>query len=185
MNKNLRFIFWGLILVFFDFHIGVIEMLPNFIGYILIWKGVDKLKKHDVEFGKSVIYVQIMVGISIMQLGMSLFGLDGSVITMSNIWIIVLEEVGLLITLIIIYYIFKGLYNLEEARVNAQLYNKVRFRWRFYFYSTISAIILESFLLNYEVTFTLLPIAYFFYFIAEVLILLMVRKEGKEFVTLV
>ena len=36
MNK----IFWGLILVFFDFNIGSVSILPAFIGYILIALGM-------------------------------------------------------------------------------------------------------------------------------------------------
>lgn len=185
MNKNFRIILWGLILIFFRVRILSVDILPNFIGYILIWQGLYKMKQHDIEFGKGIIYAQVMVAISILQGSMLWFGIDSSSIIMANMWVIVLEQLGVIIMLVIIYYICKGSYNLEENRMNAQLYNKIKFRWKFYFNSTVAIIIITAFTLNYLGTVMILPIILIVNVFSKVLILFMVRKEGKEFVTLV
>ncbi|WP_404332506.1 hypothetical protein [Mesobacillus maritimus] len=46
LYEGFRKIFWGFILVFLEIHLLIIDILPDPIGYYLIFSGINLLNKH-------------------------------------------------------------------------------------------------------------------------------------------
>lgn len=72
MKSAINKLFWGFILIFFNINIGRFDLLPNFIGYIVIINGLVDLKKLSDEdeiikvFNIGTILGSVMVVISIL-----------------------------------------------------------------------------------------------------------------------
>lgn len=55
MNSNLNKIFWGIVIANFDLNINGINILPDFLGWILIAYGLSNFRYEDVKFDNNYI----------------------------------------------------------------------------------------------------------------------------------
>lgn len=168
-------LFWGL-LFFFDLRINGFDILPNFIGYILIYNGLKKLSDRNVNFksAKSIAFPLIFLSIpGIYQIQTSAYA------AFSSPSIIFSAAIGIILTIlniILIYRICMGIAEEAGKRMNSELEAKAILRWKLY--------------MTYCITFTLLffiPILLvvlfipLFIFCVIVLILLMsLMKEASN-----
>ncbi len=61
-------IFWGLIFVLLDFNVGRFDIIPDFVGYVLIALGIGELMKHgyrSLEREQKLTYVMIVISLAI------------------------------------------------------------------------------------------------------------------------
>lgn len=45
MNNGYKKIFWGFVFATFHINLGAIQIVPTFIGYIIIYLGIEKIAK--------------------------------------------------------------------------------------------------------------------------------------------
>ncbi len=124
-------LFWGFIFLF-DFRIGGLDILPDFVGYILFYQGLSILEERNEYFAKAKKFAFPLIFISILdvfqitvqfnELYNSPFGLLG----------VVMGLVLLIISMLLVYNICYGI--AEEARLinDSELELKAMNRWKLY-----------------------------------------------------
>jgi hypothetical protein len=110
-----RYIFIGLILNFLDFNVNFgssnIELLPDFVGYILMYQGMKELSGDSEWFRKLPSFTIAMAIYSGIIFVLELFGMS----TESSIWLfIILGIISQIISLYIIYEIIMGIMDMER-----------------------------------------------------------------------
>ncbi|NLK29031.1 MAG: hypothetical protein GX306_11930 [Clostridiales bacterium] len=111
----MRYIFIGLILNFLDFNVNFgssnIELLPDFVGYILMYQGMKELSGDSEWFRKLPSFTIAMAIYSGIIFVLELFGMS----TESSIWLfIILGIISQIISLYIIYGIIMGIMDMER-----------------------------------------------------------------------
>lgn len=66
--NGLNNIFWGFILIFLDFNINNFDILPDFLGFIIILVGISKLASLSIYFVKAKLFAVISLILSIVNL---------------------------------------------------------------------------------------------------------------------
>lgn len=64
--RPLKLVAWGLLVVFVDVHLGGPDLVPDFIGWLLVIVGLSKLRPLDRAFGTAVIAAAAEVAISLL-----------------------------------------------------------------------------------------------------------------------
>lgn len=107
-------IFWGFLLTFLDFNFTadtvIIGLLPDFIGYFLIAKGLSSLGNRSQFFTKAQPLANGMIVYSAILYVLDLFGISGSLGLLGAILGVISTIVGLCIS----YYIIQGILDLER-----------------------------------------------------------------------
>jgi hypothetical protein len=142
-------LFWGMIFVIFNINIGIINLLPNFIGYILIFSGLSILSaQHSIyEKGKTpAVILTIITAKDIVNLGNANI-LSGQY-PMDNLWFSAIGMVESLINLYLIFIICKGIYLLAEGRGLTELRNSAKERFLFYLGISVVYHLFNAFSMN-------------------------------------
>ncbi|MEG0295494.1 MAG: hypothetical protein RR620_02175 [Clostridium sp.] len=169
MSMALNKIFWGVILILLDFNLGVngagFDILPDFIGYIMIAKGFCMIQEY-VDFeeyakkGQQISYLLMgidIIGIiisfmytNINPVEISIWGGEQVVQQEPNFLMMIWGAVILVIGLLLDYYILKVIYIQGEKINNESLVKGSKNYFRFF--STIIAInlILTPFFINFN-----------------------------------
>ena len=116
MESSFSKLFWGLLIVIFDFAINGFDLLPDGIGYLLVAWGCQGLIS-----GSSQFKLAQMLSIALCVLWAVGFLIDGSLSTPFGIVVVV-------INCLMIWYLLGGIVELAEARQNADLASKANHR---------------------------------------------------------
>lgn len=186
MDVHFNRIFWGMILVFFNFNIGPIDVLPNIIGVIMIATALNGLyqTKNEESFKKGEPYGWIMVGFEVVNLVFKFTGYNSMEASNSSVLILLYGQIAALIRIILLYYIFKGIFNLGEKYNNLEISTKAKDRWVLSLICTVAISILIAFGLNFKggILDVLLIIFGGIGFIVNILVMALVRTAAKTFV---
>ncbi|MDA8235589.1 MAG: hypothetical protein M0Z31_12465 [Clostridia bacterium] len=175
-------IFWGFMLVLLDFRIQFFDVVPDFIGYIMIFNGLGKLRGQHNFFGKARTPAFMLIFLSLMDLvqlpGNNL--LENS-ITTQNIWFILLGQVYVIIDLWMAYWICKAVYTLAGEHDLRDIAQRAKYRWYYFLYTSGAGLAFTPFLYNTSRAFLLtwlgllIPMV-----ITKFLIAFLVKGAGKE-----
>lgn len=186
MDGYFNRMFWGMILVFFNFNIGNIDVLPNIIGVIMMATALSGLyeTKGDEAFKKGEPYGWIMVGFEVVNLFFKYTGYSALETANSSILFVIYGQVSAVIRIILLYYILKGIFNLGEKSGNLEISSKAKERWYLSFACMAAFSVLTAFSLNFkngllDGMIVLLGITMF---IVNILVMAIVRKAAKTFV---
>ena len=186
MDVHFNRIFWGMILVFFNFNIGPIDVLPNIIGVIMIATALNGLyqTKNEEAFKTGEPYGWIMVGFEVVNLIFKFSGYNSMEASNSSILILLYGQIAAIIRIILLYYIFKGIFNLGKKYNNPEISTKAKDRWVLSLICTVVISILIAFGLNFKggILDVLLIILGVIGFIVNILVMALVRKAAKTFV---
>lgn len=172
-------IFWGFILVFVNINIGI-DILPDFIGYIIILIGLNSLEKHSSYFSKGKIFAFIFIFYSIPQF----FGMGDQSMT-SNVqpfdwqWLMY-DQVGVILQLILVYYICKGIQEQATMSELTVLAEQAIFRWKLFFVVSASTLLLTPFVLNFDIVQPFIVILLIGYLIVMIIFLHLLRRAYRE-----
>lgn len=72
VRRGFMFLFWGFLLSFLDFRINGLDLLPDFVGYIIISAGLGTLSQWNIQFGKAKFYSLLLIFLSLPDLIVSL-----------------------------------------------------------------------------------------------------------------
>ncbi len=125
-------IFVGYLFIYFHIFINEIDLLPNFLGFILIAAGLSKLADESPYFSKAIPWSVSMIVLSILPHVPILFG-----IPLEGFVSVLVEWVGIAITLYMSYNIVAGVGDLEENKDLNLGYENLNFAWKIHALLTI------------------------------------------------
>ena len=142
-------LFWGFVFVFIRINIGNLDLLPNFIGYFLIYNGVNTLISQHRAFNNARVPALLMCILSIKDVykARPQYFLDTSIITKNILWIFY-DEIGFIIMFYIVFCVVRAIYLLAEERELEELSKNAKNYWRAYFITASASSIINPFLLN-------------------------------------
>lgn len=76
MDKGYHKVFWGLFIATFNINLGIVKILPAFVGWIVISQGIDLLKEQfsTEAFDSAGKFSMLLVLLSLLGGGIALFG---------------------------------------------------------------------------------------------------------------
>ncbi|KAJ51515.1 hypothetical protein BD780_001923 [Clostridium tetanomorphum] len=144
-------LFWGMIFIIFDINLENINILPNFVGYILIYSALNILISQHEIYEKGKIPSMILIILTLKDIvytgkdsllseqfqSINIFGMiTGSIISIINIYLI--------------YIICKGIYYLAIDRGMEKLKNSIEIGWKSYFIIATCMMYSIPFFLNFS-----------------------------------
>ena len=175
-------LFWAMIFITFDINLGPINILPNFIGYMLIYSALNQLQlQHKIyEKGKTCsIILTILTMKDVIHINNDNL-LAGKFIPV-NFSLMALTSVVAIINAYLIYIICKGIYLLCLERGLEELQDSTKNRWKLFLVISIVFIFYIPFSLNMNMQFK--SIAIFIVIInaiAELSIALLFRRAKVQ-----
>jgi len=108
----MSYIFWGYIFVLFDLNLNGLDILPDFIGYALIFAGVHKLSVMSHHFGKARIFAAVMFLIALSEL----ISTDPITVELDIFFVLMMAAniVVMFIPIYLMYLITRGVADLEQ-----------------------------------------------------------------------
>lgn len=146
MEKYYKRIFWGYLLVILDFNLSMtsinIDILPDFIGYIMIGKGLYGLSRIEGTFKKGVNASYILAAVEILKIFVV-----GNVGTASAFIFMIIEST---LWLFVIYSICKGIEN-EGIKYNKEhISDRAKIIWELEFIRTMILMSVSSITFNFN-----------------------------------
>ncbi|MBS6007427.1 MAG: hypothetical protein KIB43_10745 [Clostridium baratii] len=146
MGKYYKKMFWGYLLIFLHFNINMgyksVDILPDFIGYIMIGLALTKLATKEKIFKKGVNASYILAAVGIFNIGIS--------VEMRARYSFAINIFSAIVGLFVTYSICKGIEN-EGIKYNKEdLSNKAKSLWKLEFTKTMLYISLTSIMLNFN-----------------------------------
>lgn len=157
MDKGYQKIFWGLFILSFNITLGIIKILPAFIGWMVILSGINILYEEfkSESFEVAAKYSRYLIALSLVGGALSLFGGP----TINNSIIFTFYPIILMIfELLMAYKVLEGsieylrLENLDEIAIDFE--KNLRTYIVFYVIFTLSFCIALSFNIGYLLTIT-------------------------------
>lgn len=111
MSDNFNKIFWGIIITLFNFNIGWLNILPDFIGYGLMISGLSYLY-NETKYKE----FYIAKNISVIFFILSIIGIFYNMDLMKNMNFInqIISTTGGIIQISLVFYMYSGVINLLE-----------------------------------------------------------------------
>ena len=135
-------LFIGYIFIFFHIKINGIDLLADFIGYILIYRGLCALSDEAEAFRKAKPWTLAMVIVEIIRFADNFIG-----ILPSSAGLIILNLITMIVSIYIMYLVSTGIYQTEQ-RNNLELNSgKILAVWKFQAVFTIASVALAWILL--------------------------------------
>lgn len=145
-------IFWGLILVLLDFRIQNFDILPDFIGYWMIYQGLQALASYNYNFGKAKMYAAPLLVLSITDFFQWQIAIKDLQFSLPAIGFILLFTLITVLNLFMIYYVCKGISEMSLEKNLIELSKRAKHRWQLYLYLNIGLLIIRPiFVLNPQI----------------------------------
>ena len=106
----MKLIFVGLIFIMLELNLGI-NILPDFVGYLLIWKGCNDLGKESPKMAAVRPVALILAGLTAVLYVMVLFKLTAGLGILGN----VIEIVMVLGSLLVVYMLGRGIREIEAV----------------------------------------------------------------------
>ena len=128
-----RKLFWGIMVITFNINLGFLNVLPDFIGYWMIYSALSLLEaQHEIyKKGKPIALLLIVLTLKdIVRVDNSDFLVEAFGI--NPIWAMLLGSLVTLLSLYLIYIMCEGVYQLSAERGCEVLRNNTGFRFKAY-----------------------------------------------------
>ncbi|WP_027623419.1 hypothetical protein [Clostridium lundense] len=142
-------LFWGMIFIIFDINLGTINILPNFIGYMLIYSALNILEKQHEIYKKGKIPAMILTILTLNDIiHTDKNNLLSGEYQSPNFLGMLIGTIVMIISIYLIYIICKGIYYISIERGFDELKESTETRWRFYLGIEILMLFYMPFSLN-------------------------------------
>lgn len=156
-------LFWAMVFITFDMNIGPVNILPNFIGYILIYSALNELQTQHKIYEKGKIPSVILIVLTIKDIiNVSNDNLLSGEFMPPNFWLMALSSVVSIINVYLMYIICKGIYLLCLERGLEELKDNTKNRWIAFLVVSIVFIFYMPFSLNLNIEFKVIMIIFAF-----------------------
>ena len=146
-RRGFLFLMWGFLFVLFDLHIQTVNLLPDFIGYILCIIGLSDLRQTSDFFNRAYYWSFVLLILSLPKV----LGVNFSVtttnpgMTLSRAPMLagiaglamLLFIVNFVLQLLWVFWILQGIKELASQRGNFALEDAADFRWKLYAASVV------------------------------------------------
>jgi len=133
-------IFWGFIFMF-DIRIQGLDILPNFIGYLLMYSGLGKLSPYSSEFGHAKKYSIPLVVLSLFSLFQVQIPIGQGTMNPLSLGLFAVGIITTVLDLLLVYHLCLGIIDLAKDQSKHALQDLAHTRWRAYFLYKIIFII--------------------------------------------
>lgn len=171
-------LFWGIIFITFHINLGNISIPPSFIGYILIYSGLNILESQQQIYKKGKLPAALLTLLTIKDVW---YNQDSNILAngFQNLELptLIIGQITLLMDLYLIYIIFSGIYELCSERGLEEFSQSVKNCWKFCFAVFSISLFCAPFLINLPNDFSIfLIIVILFQIIAYISISIIFRK---------
>ncbi|MFD2114800.1 hypothetical protein ACFSTH_09335 [Paenibacillus yanchengensis] len=137
-----RVIAWGLLLVVLDFNINGFDLLPDWLGYIIIISGCHQLSNQlsYSQFRHANLAAYALLFIYIVNILMLFSATSDSTIGL-------IDGIMSVMMIVFMYYICDGLFHFAQSIQESEFSQAVRRNWLFYFIANLIALISQPLLL--------------------------------------
>lgn len=182
MNEGFSKLFWGFLLVLFEIHFFVIDILPDPIGYLLIYSGNKYLVKEfpiDELANKASVFSIVLLVLSIpdMFIAQTTINQMGHALSYWTISFTVLS----LLKIILVFYCFNIMLEIGNLKNLDELVIKSKNLFKIYMGFMITMHILSPFKMNFSSD-SILIFSFFIMFcvfLLEILFLVYLRRYSK------
>ncbi|RUT33410.1 hypothetical protein EJP77_07110 [Paenibacillus zeisoli] len=183
LSRAFRQLGWGFVFTLFNIFIFGVDILPDFIGYILIALALQEISRRLTFFNKAkwTSYVLIIVSLPEAFQGS---GINLLHVNQNSLQLNLIPAALLLVHTLLVYWIFKALIAVAWTYELRDLRHITAIRGTFYLIVNVSMLILLPFLMNVTLIWaaTLLPICALLSLIAEFLFLRLFYRYAKEYI---
>lgn len=171
-------IFWGFLFMF-DFRIQGFDILPDIVGYFLIYSGLEKLAERNEHFRKARKYALPLAVISILDMYEIKRPLTGT-LDPSTFFFLAIGVIILIINLLMIYHVCSGIAEMARDKNNSELEITATKRWRFYLYVSIATMVFLFLSAGFPPIMAILFIPMFIVSIASLVLLMGLIKQADQ-----
>lgn len=176
-----RHIFQGLLLVLLDFRISFFDILPDFLGYILVFRALGTLASQDLCFSKGKPFALALIFMSLTMIiePPKANLLEFSLAAQQLGWVLLAQGISIL-ELFLLFWIGQGIYKLSNEREIMDLRDKASFRWKFYLTVTSILLVYTPFALNIDPAWNMLMIVFLILQFWAMLLLLGLVRTAQQ-----
>lgn len=171
----------GFIFILVNFNIGPVDILPDFIGYILISLALSDLKEQSIIYKKAIPFSNILILTSLGNFYKVNLADFNMVYTKITIVILVLGSINMILNLFLVYYIILALTDLLTNRGFLDMPDTLNSNWRGFLGLSSAVLLLQPFVINsnesLKVFLVIIEVILFIFYIA---LLVNISKAGRE-----
>lgn len=178
MNKGYRLLFIGLLLILIDLRINTFDLLPDFVGYIMIALGINELKTKGSSFSKATPFALILIFLVFP----SLVGYEGIGLDTKSLPLLpyLLETVIGVFHLLMMYFIFAGTWQLANEYKDDIWEKATKVRWNLYAIVHIIFLSLFAFQFTIPTLKPLIVISLIIVIIVEFVMIVFIKKTESQ-----
>ncbi len=168
MYKDLNKIFWGIILTLIDINIGWFDILPDFIGYLLIIDGLASLynKTKQMEFNISIVFFVLMMSLSI------LFRIyNANIMQDFTARSMILTTLSQIFQILSVFYMYTGIINILNNFDSEELKEYIKLSRRNYVY----VFLITTFIMTLSPIMSINNLQYLLFFIGIVDLVVLIK----------
>lgn len=140
-------LFWGMIFIIFDFRLGNINILPDFVGYVFILLGLCNLSSQCEFYNKAKVPAVILMVQTLFNIPYDLVNATYADEKLGVLRILLIVFNGV-VNLYLMYNIFNGIYETSKRNNLENLMDKTSALAKFYYIATLIYVFYIPFLLN-------------------------------------
>lgn len=147
MKSSFRKIFWGLMLILLEIHIVAIDILPDPLGYFLVFSGVSALEmKNNLRDSNKVKTMSlVLLFISIPTIFVQ--NTSNEVVSPYSVWSMYMTGLGIL-KLVLVFYLLRFMVTIAQERGVVELVKRTMKTGKEYITAMLIVMLIESFLVN-------------------------------------
>lgn len=171
-------LFIGMIFLIFNFNIGPINIIPDFIGFIMIYQGLCNLELQNQIFEKGKIWAAVLAVLNIgsivkMDFNSVSIPLIGSI----EIPLMIFGTIKSIMRIYLIFIICNGIYRVADENGHYKLKKDVKSRWKFYLIMALLSLFSTPFYLNLSQEHMMIPLILSF---ISILLVLGLTKDARD-----
>ena len=171
----------GFIFILINFNIGPVDILPDFIGYIIISIALSDLKEQSIIYKKAIPFSNILILTSLGNFYKVNLANFNMAYTKTTIVIFILGSINMILNLFLVYYIVLAITDLLANRGFADISDTLNSNWRGFLGLSSAVLLIQPFIINsnesLKVFLVIIEVILFIFYIA---LLVNISKAGRE-----
>ncbi|WP_261129905.1 hypothetical protein [Bacillus sp. Marseille-Q3570] len=147
MREAFTKLFWGFLLVFIEIHIVAFDILPDPLGYFLIYLGLEKIGSAYKIKNESRLFATVMCAFSLPTVFIQQTNNEITGLTVNYGWPIYMSALGIG-KLILVFYVFKVMIHLARHYGDEAILKRTEMTFKIYIIAILIVTGIEPFLMN-------------------------------------
>lgn len=174
-------VFWGLLLVFLDFRFNGFDILPDIVGFVIVFFGLAALSAHNHHFQTAKTVCIPLIILSLFEIFQAQLQFPAASASMTA-WGLLLAIISTCLNLYFIYHLCCGIAVLASESGQLQLQEHARRRWQYYLWFSVAMLFVTLLAMGSPAFILILFVPVFIAgLVVFILILLLVRQADQVF----